>query len=256
MKNLGQNAMEFAIICVLVTLVAVASIALFGKNMKTFFDNNPAVAKANAESNIIEANNHQNSYVKPVIVNDVEVYFNADGSASMTLENQDINLSSEIIENLDIVFETSGSHGMGLNDTVIEALGQLILEHQDEFPNGDVPFESSFARTKRDQSGTTFAGSANVNSVQLKVGDHYKIINNDQECSGPNCSEMSVQIIDGHRDPITNKFTGTISCEGTAIHNQTLNAQFQKTAQGKDFLVGSAPSIAEWDFYFQEDLKE
>lgn len=248
MNSKGQSTMEFGIICILVAVVAIASVMLFGKNIKVFFDKNPAVAKAEQDPNIINKAMPDNNYVKPVVVNETEVYFNQDGSASFTVGGQDVNLSSGIIQSLDIVFETSGSQGMGLNSTVIDAIAKLVNDHKAEFGNADVPIEISFAESKRDQSGTTYAGNSTMNSVQLNVGNHHILINNDQYCDGPDCSGMSVQTIDGYEDPVTKQFTGTIYSEGTVLNGQAFTGSFEN----EKLLTGSTPSVNVWHFGFQD----
>lgn len=211
MKNEGQSLVEFAIILALVVVVGIAAYSLLGDNVNTMFRSSKTkyeAFKPYGEAPVETAGSPANDEAIPVgnesplsgsskTIGDVEVTFNNDNSASLTVGSQNVTLSSEILNNLDTVFETSGSSG--LNTHIVEAIEKLITAHSDDY-EGDVPIEISFGSGVREGDMGYYEGKAEFNTATVTVGDHVVIVQNDQYCDDwgepDKCLNMGIHTID------------------------------------------------------------
>ncbi|MEW5820878.1 MAG: hypothetical protein AB1782_11865 [Cyanobacteriota bacterium] len=244
--NKGQEAVEFILITMLVFFGAFFVVLAFGNKMANFFTNDSSVAKSTSRTtNVISANTPLN-YSPNYTTNDTndnnkllydkyqqelaskqilstsniagyDVAMNADGSATLIVGSQQLNLSKELIELQDIVMETSGSEG--IQDLVKEA-AYLVEKYASQYPEGSVPIEISFGTGSRNSVDAAFVGKAEVNTVAVKVGSNLVIIQKDQKCSyssnwnptGPCCTT--------HENA-----SGVYRLEGSIDENNIFNAK-------------------------------
>lgn len=268
-KNKGQQAIEFILISSLVLLGALATILLFGGKIASFFSNDSAVAiqskktssSINSSSKYFASNSESVSN-SPInnsnSINGVNVDFRQDGSASFTINNQQINLSTSSMNNLNTVFQTTGSSG--LTSEVVQAIKDIVTSNSSSYPGQNVPVQISFGTGLRNQANTAdlgggaYQGSAVVNSVTIAVGDTYKIIQKDQDCPSQGVDHCGfVSTVSVTKDYNSGQATGTVTSDISTMNNTTINCNaFSSTGLPTSCGVSSSNNFggASWDFTY------
>lgn len=189
----GQEAIEFILITSLVFFGALFTVFIFGNKIAALFgDKSSVIATSNLGSSIItsdKAIKYPPDYIKevdeePLIaaskeqIGSHEVYMADNGSAYFSIGKQSVTLSSDIVNLQNTMMQTSGSSGL---ETIVDEIAYMIETHKDEF-NGDVPVEISYGVGNRWSDDAHFKGTAEVNTVSVKVGNHVVVLQNDQTC--------------------------------------------------------------------------
>lgn len=271
MKSKGQEIAEFAIISLIVAMAAIGSIFVFSDNLKVFFENNPAVKKANTPVATFDMTQDNTSYTRPEGAEDINITDNEDGSFSFIYSGQNVTFSNDIIANLSEVFTTTGA--AGIHDDVIDSIIMLIDAHKDEYAPADVPIQMGFGLGNRNQGESykpypadqqIYQGFAEANTVSMAVGDHIMVIQKDQGSifgvhATPVCTTNSCgsHIIEFN----SNSPTGTIiksefpPLEGKTLNNVTF---LDGLPQGNFSLPGQSGVIddSSWKMDFSETVQK
>lgn len=228
----GQSLLEFAVILSVIVVFAVGALTILGGNVKDTYNNTKTKYEGFKPFDYMtgDASRATGSSGEKVPdsldITDVNISSNDDGSVTMNVANQNITLPTSVLDNMNTVFETSGSDGM--NDHVVSAIKQLVMEHKDDYP-GDVPLDIKFGASQRNITGATssisYSGVAEFNQVTLSVDDHYVILVKDQNIDGKEViddDERGIYKIDGRNNEVEG-FRGTVSALDTNNATNTLD---------------------------------
>ncbi|MEW5821726.1 MAG: hypothetical protein AB1782_16145 [Cyanobacteriota bacterium] len=270
--NKGQEAIEFILITTLVFFGSLMVVLVFGNKIANFFTNDSSAVKAaNASPTVIgvsdnqkynpdytTTDNNKTSYqtaaeeaaataaaavasAQKTSSGGTPFTLNTDGSVSFSVAGQNVMLSSDIVQLQDIVMETSGSEGA---TSLVDEIAYMINKYKAEFPDSNVPVEVSFGKGDRYwnsyDTSISYAGDAEVNTVTLKLGNSFVVIQKDQTCVAhdQSCAFQGTYRIEGTIDK-SNNFTanvtstntdynpyGTLSGSVSNIGNLTLNGTY------------------------------
>lgn len=247
----GQNLIEFLIIVAVVAVGGIFALTMLGGNINEMFakstekqanfDPFDAKNQTTEESTSTTPSSSTNptepepeyTVVSSEVVDGYNVDRNSDGSVSLSVGSQTVNISAEMLELNDTVFETSGASG----GTLISAIAYMIEQNESEYPESEVPVQISYGQGVRDSFGhnvidATYEGSASANTVAVSVGDNVVIYQKDQSCEG-SCSYSGIYRIEGTIAPnksfSTNKVTTTIN---GVDHTGTYSADTTTDASG------------------------
>lgn len=269
MVNKGQEALEFVLITALVFFGALFSLMIFGDKLAAFFKTDSSVAqsatgqpqvlnpsnpiKYNPDYATYSENNELISSANPSTIatnNNVDVTINSDGSASFVVGSQNVTIPSSAISDMNVLMGTTGSDGV---NKLIDLMAYMIETHAAEYPSGDVPLEIRYGTGTRaldyedNEPDETYSGTAEVNTVTIKVGDHLVILQQDQSCfenqgkdpcDSDEMKGMGTHTIDGYIDANGN-FNATISSTSESMNNQAFNASLNTANGGLQFNVSN-----------------
>lgn len=244
-NNKGQEAIEFILICTLVFFGGLFAIMTFGSKMASFFATDSSVAQAaNKKANVISASTTPDFKTtlttkvddeERTTIDSYEALKNADGSISVVINGQTINLEPSDLNLVDTVFETTGSSGTEL----INAIAKMIEEYK-VAGGPDIPIEISFGTGSRTGSdgvnSSTYEGTASVNTIVVKSNDNITVIQKDQTCvnaKGTSCLFQGTYTIQGKigSDGSFNTTSVKASIDEGSLAGQTLNGSYNATAK-------------------------
>ena len=245
----GQEAIEFILICVLVFFGGLFAIMTFGSKMAAFFQTDSSFAQAaNQKANVIGANTTPD--FKTDLTTQVEdenrtnvigyeAMKNPDGSVSVNINNQVVNLTAQDLDLVDKVFETTGSSGTEL----INAIARMI-EIKGANSEGDVPLEISFgtgSRTALTETSSTYEGTASVNTTIVKSGDDIIIFQKDQTCDnsgGGACQLQGIYTIEGKMNSNNTFSSSSVKANITdgEFKDQTFSGSYNSTVKSGEGL--------------------
>lgn len=194
----GQNLIEFLLILVLVAIGGIFALTMLGGNVMELFSksaekqadfdpfnaqNEVAIASPPGSTGGSQGTGEDSLYtvVSSEVIDGYPVDRNSDGSMTLNLGSQTVNISADVLALNDAVFETSGASG----DTLVSTIAYMVEQYQDEYPEG-VPVELFYGTGERiwNEGDATYTGNAMANSVTVKVGNKIVLFQNDQETIG------------------------------------------------------------------------
>ncbi|MEW5821730.1 MAG: hypothetical protein AB1782_16165 [Cyanobacteriota bacterium] len=277
--NKGQEAIEFILITTLVFFGSLMVVLVFGNKIANFFTNDSSAIKAaNASPTIISASNPvkytpdytttdntKTSYqtaaeeasaaaaaaaasAQKTSSGGTPYTINTDGSVSFSVAGQNVLLSSDIVQLQDIVMETSGSEGA---TSLVDEIAYMINKYKAQYPNGNVPVDISFGTGNRVSAtgNSAYLGNTSANSVSLKVGDQFVIIQNDQICNSKNTYSENTCSFQG-----TYRMEGTIGSDNsikTSNVNATTIYENNYTGSFNGSAISSNGLTVSGDYYLQ-----
>lgn len=189
MRNKGQNLIEFIIIIAVVVLGGILVLTLLGGNINEMFTKSSqkvdtykpfgqGVTPSTSNTSSSPSPSTSSTAASTLNVNGVNININTDGSATFTYKGQNVALSATALKDMSTAIDTTGSDG---TEILIAMVQDMIDEHKAEYEPADVPLEILSGKSVRtDDGGDAYAyGTAELNLVTVKVGDSFKIFQND-----------------------------------------------------------------------------
>lgn len=248
----GQEAIEFILIAVLVFFAALFVMITLGNNLAAFFKTDSSVAKsANKDVNLISltdpvkytpdfethAENDPLQTSSPALsdisydnidISNYNTIINSDGSITVDIDGQAITLPKEVIALQDTALQTTGSSGA---NSLIKEIAYMIETYKSEYPAG-VPVELAFGVGDRRSNDAVFNGTAEVNTVAIKVGDKVVIIQKDQKCSWASSGVPQGGCCATHENATgTYRIEGNVAADGTFTGDVTSESSSSVTGK-------------------------
>lgn len=258
MSNKGQSLVEFIIIIAVVVLAGILVLTLFGSNINQMFtktsqkvDTYKPFGQGVTPSSPSSSSSPSTAPTpaSTLNVNGVDVAINTDGSATFTHNGQDVALSAATLNDMSTVIDTAGSDG---KEILIAMIQDMIDEHKAEYAPADVPIQilsGNGARTKDGGDGIAY-GDAGINLVTIKVGDNYKVFQNDTVVSdGFAAGQFIISGEFGQDAKITNKDGTNVEIAGfydksTGESSLKSMKTYEDPTTGKFYLLGQGPDSA------------
>lgn len=218
-RTKGQNLVEFLIILVVVSIAGIFGLTMLGGNVFAMFSDSAEKQKNfdpfNVKNEVANASpstggeyegSHSSEIVGTEDVDGYSVDRHADGSISLTVGSQTVNVSADALYLNDAVFTTTGASG----GTLIGTIAYLIEQNAEEYPEG-VPLELFFGTGERtwNEGDATYTSNAMANSVTVRVGNQIVVFQNDQEKLGA-AGVAGVFRLEGQVSP-GNVFSGNLT---------------------------------------------
>lgn len=244
----GTSLTQYLIIIALVALFLVPIFYTFGGtictnfyNMLNLYTDVSDTAKTNTTTTVASGDPSSTpSVINTLSIAGYEVDFKSDGSASFTVEGQNVTLPLELIQYQEMMVETTGASAL---DELVAEVAYMIVDHKDEYPDQPVPLEIAFGTSER-QSGTlSILGDAEVNAASIKVGEHFVILQQDHQClqDGGECTGKDLNGA-GFRDIMM----GSNRIEGDIVSDSLFNLT-SVTGDGYSVPVDDTSSVNSLD---------
>jgi len=186
------------LIVALVAIAGIFALSMLGGNINEMFtksvDKQASFDPFNVKGEVASSETETVTVVSSEVIDGYPVDKNSDGSITLTVGSQAVNITAELLDLNDTVFETTGSSG----DTLISTIAYMIEQNEAEYPDG-VPIEISFGEGIRYDNTfppVSYEGNATANTVAVTAGDNVVLYQKDQTCSG-DCSFIGVYRIEG-----------------------------------------------------------